>query len=158
MAKCSRIPGWEYEVEGGSVLILRLAQHHSHFVVRENGRSNRVVGGCSLRNWFHAGVRRRPKERNTCVCVRERVQCEFQGAHNRKMRARERGRQREGERDGKKSGRPASNSQICMWKRAILFCCCCWLLRSDYLCPAESQTELQLALMWISPVLNQPLK
>lgn len=45
-AKRERILGWEYEVEGGSVLILRLAKHQPHSVVREN----RVVGGCSLRN------------------------------------------------------------------------------------------------------------
>lgn len=30
------------------MLIVRLAQHHSHFMVRENGCPNRVVGGCRL--------------------------------------------------------------------------------------------------------------
>lgn len=36
--------GWE----GG--FVLRLAQQRSRFMLRENGRRRRVVGGCGLRN------------------------------------------------------------------------------------------------------------
>lgn len=35
---------------GGVYSILRLAQQRSRFMVRENGRWRRVVGGCRLRN------------------------------------------------------------------------------------------------------------
>lgn len=35
---------------GGGDFVLRLAQQRSRFMVRENGRRRRVVGGCRLRN------------------------------------------------------------------------------------------------------------
>ena len=115
----------------GGDFVLRLAQQRSRFMVRENGRRRRVVGGCGLRNWFHAGVRHSPEEGIICVCVCLRVrvcvcvcvcvcvwgrrskgvQWEFWGEHNGGRRRRRRGADLH------------QRDRICMRKSVLLFFC-----------------------------------